>query len=1127
MNKRNLTKNKCLKMTAAFLFPFALFGGGMALSQNKTLAESENVEYIYSYNESVPLTNSDFKQGGTTYLKGNSLSGWNAIEKTSESPATGMLIDVESGDVTNENDETTTFGKNKDNYFLSSNPGSNGNDTRILMINSKEKLSQKNINTSKGYRSSSITLEKNSYYRLSVSAVTMLNGDDNVRASIYLSGVVDKNGEEIELGYEDITTSTWKEYFFFIATGDQAQTVTLDLYLGTKSNGTSSGAVFFDSASVMRYSENAFFDLCKDFDNAEFEDAYEDFYQETVFLINKLQTEKNLVANTDNINLDFENEIPTNGFSLGEFWSVNPSDKANANASIVNIREMQPNDFKTKTGYGYVGNDLSKDNNQALVLWTNSGEYSSSYVGVKSSDIAINAHEVYKVSFKMKSAGIESGSFYVKVSETDAIYDLYPTLLSNEEENDNYYKLGNQSSSGITANVDNAWTNDYQTVEFYVKGHSVYNSFINIEFWLGKLDENAKGCVVIDNVQVEYADYSDFSNASNKLELNAIDEENNDNFTNAQFNNAEMSADNKYPLTATGWTVNKGDEDNNESGVIYISNKAEYDQLYSGYKWYGIKPANNTEDDQANNIYMMYNNKDSYQSITSSSYNLSKANSYYLLNFDYYNQDFTGLTPSAIKVEVIDENGIVLFSKDGISNANKNGWSKMNLYFHLPTNVSHKVQIKVSLGEENNQVGGLVYLDNFNVSVSDETAYTNNEGYKTDLTNYYLNLGEIGREPSINPAYKLEVEEVYNDNYTAEDCGNIGGIVNGKDNEYGITSDKNLLVISNKIASKSTYKSVYKLEMNSSESNYYVLSLNLATIFDIDAENAKTDKHDCKYGFSVKIDGYDAIDGLLTSSELKEYKIYYKTSSSSTPVVSFTLLSDCNETIGSALFNFDFASTTLQAYNEAKNKSNEFIAKLSTAKEENKTPEEEETPKAEKEESGLDSMLLLASSLIMGLALVVAIVGFILRKIKIKKINKVRQESYDRKLSVDHDVILKEAQTRRDNEVKQLQKAKSVLEQDKLEMEEQHKVYVRQAREASNGKLSREVERTFKKYNSDIASMNEKINIVKEKIDYVMTAEYLLSIERKILMEEEERLAREKRERKAALKARLDQEADE
>lgn len=1129
IKKRYSTKSTILKLSAFLFFPFSLFGG-IALSQSADATEATS-NYVYSYSESVNLTNSSFTQGGSTYLKGNSLSGWNAIE--TDSQATGMLIDVGSGTNTEEgNNETITFSNNKDTYMLSENPGAHGDDSRILMINSKSKVGQSNHPASKGYRSTSITLEANSYYRFSVSAKTMLNGDEYVNASIYLSGLVDENGDEISLGYENLTSSVWKEYFFYIATGNQSQTVTLDLYLGSssivgsKTAMKSEGVVFFDNASIMRYSENEFYNVCKLAGYTGI-DKYESFDLEKIFLVDTLKPDYYIVENTDNINLDFEDEILPNSDSLGEHWSI--VTKSNANAVITNIRDIQPSVFKNLTeGHEYVGDDLSYNNSQALVLWTNSNEYSSSYIGVKSDDISIMAHDVYKITLKMKSAGIDSGSFYLKVSENNSIYSYYPTLLSDDENAKNYYAMQEGKTSGITANVTNAWTNDYQTVTFYIKGHSLYNSSFNLEFWLGDTTTSAKGCVIIDNIQIEHSSYSDYSSATDKLELLSFSGSP-ENISNAYFNSTQSSGKrDKYPLVASDWTTSIENELYNDSGIVYLGD--DYDDLYVGnYDWAGINPDYNKTTSSPNNVYMMFNRTNSYQSLTSSSYALSNSNNYYRLSFDYYNQDYSNLNKSKIKVEVIDENGIVLFSKEGISSIDK--WSTMQVEFQLSSVLSSPtVKVKISLGENDDLVGGIVYLDNFDISSSTEDAFLSAQ-YKADLTDYYMNLtsnGEISREPLSSPAYNLSIDEVYNDNYNTNNAGSVGGIVDGKNNVYGIVSDNsNFLVISNKVASKSTLTSQYPLAIDADKNEYYKLTFDLATIFDAEAENASSDQHECMYGVSISIDGYKAIENLVTASQLKSFTIYYKVTQSSTPTISFSLISDCDKTIGTALLsNLNFAPASEDEFTKASLLPNYsktiFTSTEVDAIEEDNTDTDNATDTETSNAS--DSTWLLIPSIIMAVALIIAIIGFILRHVKIKKIERIRKESYDRKLSVNHDVILVEAQKRRDKEVTDLQKAKKMLEQDKVKMEEEHKAFVRESRQSQNGKLSREIEKAFKKYNTSIARIDEKINIIKEKIDFCMTADYLLSIERKVMMEEENNRALEKKALKAKAKEQLDNE---
>ncbi len=1125
IKKRYKSNSKCLKLCAMFLFPFALFGGISLATGNKVACASES--YIRYYNEKVNLTNSNFEQGATPFTKGDSLAGWNAIEK--DSHATGMLIDVGRGTNTDDSTETTTFSNNKDDYMLVTNPGAHGKDSRIMMINSKEKLKQKNVRSFLGYRSSSITLEANSNYVFSVSAKAMLNEDDFAQGSIYLSGLTDKDGEEIKLGYENFSNNTWKEFYFFVSTGNSSQTVTLDLYLGTNGGSRSEGAVFFDNVSITRYSQNQFMELSQDYgynnkDNKFIKfSASQDWDEnlDTVFLIDELKPNYYLHESA-NMNFDFEDE--TNGNVLGDHWQIIAGARSNANAQILDVRDTSQKDFEILTGHDYLGDDFSYNNTKALVLWTTSSDYSSDgYVGVKSEDIKLEPHSVYKVSLKMKVSGtLQKGSFTLKVKENDYIYSAYPTIISSDSDKKNYYALQTGSTSGITGNVTNAWANDYQTVELYIKSHSMFSTSVNLELWLGDSSNRAEGCVAIDNIQIERSAYSSFSGASNQHEFkwNESSEED-ESFKNSKFNKTENDNDEgKFPVKATDWTATKENDKLNESGVLYLADKEAYDNLYKdkGYVWAGINP-NKTK--KPNNVYMMFNRKDSYQSLLSSASTI-EANSYYKLSFDYYNQLFSNLTASSIKVEVIDENGIVLFSKSDIQCLDD--WASMDIYLHTAETVSHSIQVKVSLGDEDNKVGGIVYLDNFTLSSSEnfKEAFKTAEN-KSDLTNYYLNLeGKPFSGIKESPAYKFTVDEVYDANFTTENCGNFGGLAYGKDNNYGIVNDNNLLVISNRVASSTTLKTAFNISMNAD--SFYELSFDLATYFDEKAGTTDKDHKKCKYGFKVTVDGYEAISEIVGDDELQHYKIYYKTSSeSSTPKISFTLVSDCDNSLGTAIIsNLDFTSSDEATYTNLPNQPGyEKTLFKSTQAKQTETPDDGDSDNDnnnENESPSASSTWILIPSIIMGVALIIAILGMIFKKIKIKKIDRIKKETYDRKISVNHDIIMAEAQKKRDGEVKDLQVAKSRLVQERETLEQEHKEYVKEQRTSSDGKISKSVENEFKKYNSNISRLDEKINILNEKIENCMTADYLLSIERKLVMEEDERLTAERRERKALAK---------
>ncbi|MBQ8444685.1 MAG: hypothetical protein IJX25_04970, partial [Clostridia bacterium] len=533
MKKTRTIGKSYLKIASLLVFPCALFGSGAALAcqNNHALAQETSYTYKTGYRESVSMTNPSFATGSSPYTQASSISGWKQIVTSSK--AKSMIIDV--GDYVesdSEDVETTTFSQHKGTYALNSNPLAKDNsDTRILMINSKTSTTQSNIQEKQGFKSNTIKLEANSYYVFSISAKTMLNGDDFAECSIYLSGLKDKDGKDFDLGYEKVSPTSWTDYYFFVATGDESQEVSLQLYLGSK-NTTSEGVVFFDGTNAYRYSENEFYELCKAHNYTS--DSKEITNGEKIFMLDKLASDSNSVADISSYNFDFENEDEL----LTDSWTVIAH--PNGNASIINYA-----DFEATTGYSKIGNDLSYQNDRALVMQTSSSEYSSSYIGLRSGQIQIQPHASYRVSLKLKIADMTSGSFYLKLTENDYIYQIYSSQISDDKEADNYLEIKNGQTSGYTSNVANNWTNDYQIVDFYVKGHSLYTSYVNIELWLGDSQTSAVGCVVIDDIDVEMVADSEI-NSANCLTLTSTTESGDiDNFS---FNTATSDSNKlEYP----------------------------------------------------------------------------------------------------------------------------------------------------------------------------------------------------------------------------------------------------------------------------------------------------------------------------------------------------------------------------------------------------------------------------------------------------------------------------------------------------------------------------------------------------------------------------------------------------
>lgn len=1086
----NKTKNKLkvVSLGLALALPMGLLGG---VTFKASSADTYANSYRSDYSESVGVTNASFDNISGTDMSGNSLSGWTAIDTSSD--ANGMIINVGE-----------KFSSRRNTYVLTNNPGRYGDDDKVLMINARNSVTVNNAHSKKGYRSSDITLEANSYYRLSVAGMASLDGSEGGQyssyASIYINGLTDNENKPVEIGYENISNTSFKAYYFFIATGSASQKINLDLYLGSHYQ-DSYGVAFFDEVQLERYAESTFYEAAQDY-GYNYSDTInldpmtdtpdETFHTKAKFVVESLK-EDNAIDMTG-YNFDFEEEVKEGTNTLGQAWSIVENSPA-GHARVMNVgKNIQPKAFNDITKYGYVGNDLSYDlknkkaNSQALVLFNNA---SDAYVSVQSKDIDIKAHGIYKFTVQAKISEIKSGAFNIIFKENETIFDKY--TLSKDD-----YTAMSGSRSGFTANEENSFTNDYTTLTFYVKGHDFYDSSINLVFELGNRTSPAEGCVIVDNIKVEHASYADFTSATDKLELKAYSAESK---INGLFNVAENEeAKLSYPLKASGWekSIDEKNKTSLSSGILFLHNRDSYNEMYDGEKFATAYPGNPRGYDEPNNMYMMQNRISSYQSIQSTSYTL-EADKYYKLNFDYMTQSYSRENPANICVEINDENGILLY-KETISSKT---FANHEVLFHTGVSAPTNILIKIHFGQEDQPSIGCVYLDNFAVIESSASYFEGKDN--VDLTGYFLNIdpeNKVGYNVTNASAYSFNIDE----NYSGIANSANGGIVSGKQNEFGIEKeDNNLLALSTYSSAKASLKSKYKFSLE--ESKYYKLRFELVTLFNVDEDMLEENKkeHDCKYGISVGLSDYKMIDGLKSNDEFTQYTIYFESKSSSTPNLVFTINSDCKDTLGSALFTkISFSEVNESEYTSASTSNSYNKTIFTTTAADTETPDEPDEPTTPPEEGkNGDSKWLVIPSIIFGVAIIIAVVGYFLRKIKIKKIEKIRKESYD-KFDLNRDLVLAKAQAERDEDASEIrEQIKAIVKQREL-LEEEHKEAVKEAREKSaNGKISKDTEREFKAYANKISRLNEKEEILKEQLDTTMSADYLISIEKRIASEEE------------------------
>ena len=1042
------------------IFTIALASLALPLSLvGLTPAKSSTSASTDYYSSPVTITNGSFNSISGTYDEGDA-TGWTL--NYGSKGAKAMIIDVESN-----------YSYNSSRvYFLRDNPGKYGSDNKILMINSANaspsdsSFSPREIN--EGYISNEISLSANSYYEFVVAVKTASFNDSNEFASIYISGLEDNNGDEIELSQTNITSRDWQRQYFYIATGTESQTITIDLWLGTQDMG-SNGVVFFDEVRGTQYSENAYYE------------ALSLNQSDNISQVEKSKFDKQTIVDTSNLNFDFEDAKSEDGLYA---WQIKEGSN-NANARILNMNESF---FKDTTGLTYPGTDLSSENTKSMVLWTNE----EGYIRVESLPFEIKALGLYKLTLRVKLADLESGSFYAQINETEKIKEDFSYLSS--------YSTKSATSSALADNGSNSFINSYNELTFYIQGHSRYDSEVTLSLLLGKAGELAKGGAIVDNIVLEQIAYEDFSTDGNCLQLltTTSDDESIENgyFTRGQASDSNFT----FPIKPESFEIAQSSSNHEKlTGIINV-----YDEYFNEYKakfdWaknLANPTAPNGKTDDVNNILMIYNEAPDWQSITSSTFTLT-ANAYYNFSFD-----FKTLADATFNLKLIDEDGIViLYEKNIGSNGIWTTYSKLIFAGESSSNVTATIEF----GTESDHVEGYAFFDNVENLTSTKEAF-DNASNKIDLSGFMLSL-----DPSNEIDYTLREANAFKGTLESGSTGSAkGGIIKGEGNDSygyqghdsiddGSLQGKNVLMIQSQ--DNATYSLTSKFTLDLESGNYYVLKFRLLSSMPDEYKYVDDEGNEqlSTFGVSIGLDSYDLISQLKSNDGWTSYEIYFSASETVESKFVFKLVNDkLTEPCYAYVTDLSFETTDEATYNNIENSKyyGSTIYRATETAEDTETPEQDDTTSDSTEEPNNDYIWLLIPSLIFGATIILAVVLYFLQKFKWNKGEKIGKDKYDREQSLHQDVLANEAKSIRDAEVKLTKDHIADLQSQIAEIENENKQSATKARE--EGKVTKEVQRKFKSYVQKRTKLQKTVEELNEHLALIQTPDYLLTVEKRIL----------------------------
>lgn len=965
--KRKKSKNILFSLILCLAMTLSAFAGFNFAKKTEVMASTN---YIVN-DVSSDLLSNYYNFYTTSTAKPATPSGWTQISenKVNEDNIIKGIVDL--------TDETTF----KTSTYKTTRPtmekeqSSDSAYFKNLMINSH------NGEGSLGYKSNSITLEADSYYAIKVKLYTHRTdstseyGETDPEASIYLSGLTDDEDLQNQVKFENINTLTsWDTYTFYIDT-DSSININVELWLGSKSKPIQ-GAVFFNSVKIFRYSEDKYYE---DVLNSRSDTENKKYH---IISLSKSE-ERNL---SPVLNSSFEN---TSSTLRG--WKTITNMSSEKDAQICDIVEANHYTFKVDndTTISAPGSNNSPNNQLCLFMYNKEDARQA----IESTEIAIDPLEYYKITFWAKSdcdTGDGATVYLVDKSETDAIesaeLNLSTTLGSNE------------------------YRNNWTQYSFYVYGDKVDTKSVTIQIWLGTDESKTSGYVFIDDFRMEkitYYDYSNNSSSTNAAALNFND--NSDLFVvvNSNFNKT-ANEDNQltYPLTPIDWDKSGDTNINTFSGVIsakedsFESNKDNY----TNTNIYPTRPADHPIYGDDNNVLMIGStSENNSQTYTSASLSLS-ADSYYKLSYyvftSYAKIDKDNNYGASVSLTTSDQ---TLYEQFNIL-FDDNNWHQYIVY--IKTGATSET---ASLNLTFNGLTGYVFFDDIRLETSQEEIFNNytilpeNQYTKVDLSVDNFDNRTYGSYEKLQKPNNWTASEqgVDDSEFTVTNTGiidvaNYDGIdVNGT-----LSGNANALYINSLHNTNFAYTS--NSSYTFSAQTYYKISVNILTKY-IDSSNNENNKNN--YGARISLAGSDEIyfKNINTNGGWKTYSIYLSLEEELSSKIVLALGDTDEKVSGIVLFdNLRIESMDQEDFLTELRQADESV----TARFINYT---ESTDEDDDEESTWSNEFdwLILPSLLTAIALIIAVVGFYVRRIKVNRKPKIKTK-YDRRKTLDKDIDRRE-----------------------------------------------------------------------------------------------------------------------
>ena len=952
-------------------------------------------------------------------------------------------------------------------------PLTGASEEKVLMINSDSSA------VSQGYSSNDgVELSAGSFYSISFNVWT----DNDAFASIYLSGT-NLDGNDNSKITPIQTNKQWQSYTFWIATSNISnQSVGIELYLGTKKEGVlspaqvSRGMVLFDNIIIQQYSQNLFEDRATETTRSKIIDLRTDIVNQSAGQDGYVESDFSKwtdVAGTGNA---FANIVDLNTYSgsNGQLTDITPGTNY---GSLIGAKAIA---FSAEDGFRYY----------------------------QSNDITIKRNTIYRISFWAKG-NISSGAVYAQIQGDD--------LTSTDPDAPNYQT----ASFASLSNTESKFTNNWTQYCFYVTGNPLSDTTANLFLGIGSTDQNATGYVFFAGITSQIITSEQKARATSIGQNQSLDiyPTAELNFTNGLFNYIESDSDSSTPDAPTNWTHDQANENENiQYGVINIDPE-EFGKYSLGNDI--TRPDSNAK----HNVLYLRNNSPTYQgyyndtSVTLDATSTSTTDSgYYKFSIDVQTQIINNSRSGAfVYLKDANDNTLIWFKV----RSDTSTWQTYTVYIKSYFSTSD-ITPYLYLGSENEPTTGIAFFDNCRLVSS--TASEFDEAIVDNETIYKLNLTTDTFDSSVSTQNNVGSPAMWKgtldpNSLSTCDVAEMAGIINTNNLDgtpvYAsptTTKNENLLFIY--ADNDSYYYFTNKLPYTLTAESYYKLTVSVKTILlSQNQDNAllADDSSTIPYGASIIVNGiegaqFTGIDTTPTdkdgnkvtyssnidafndeNNQFVEYVMYFCPSEDTEITVQLALGSLDAMTSGFVFFdNFTLENITGDTYNnemseyESEDDYPENIISLVNA-----------TTNAEDTEETYDPNFdwVAIPTVIIAIAVVVAVVGFSIKRLREKRAETVSvSTNYDRVETLLKDVSRRDRANAINQKLRNLNEelamTEKFLKEETEEFKKEQEEYATAQEIASDTGIEIEgPEREEKDHAKTIEQLNENIVQIKRDIE--------------------------------------------